>query len=57
MKKTGILKKTRRILVAAFAGSFAIYWFNLDNKFLYYVVYPTLQKRYDKVDLTREKHL
>ncbi len=57
MKKIAILKKMNCILAAAFAGSFAIYWFNLDNKFLYYVVYPQLQKRYDKVDLTRDKHL
>jgi len=53
----GIIKKINCILVAAFAGSFTIYWFNLDNKFLYYVVYPMLQKRYDKVDLTRDKRL
>lgn len=57
MKKMKLLKKVNRSLAIIFVSTFAIYWFNLDNKLLYYVVYPRLQKRYDKIDLTRDKHL
>lgn len=35
------------ILAALIAASMAIYWFNLDNKLIYYVVRPMLNKLYD----------
>lgn len=30
-----------------------IYWFNLDNKFFYYVVHPFLKKNYDRIQRDR----
>ena len=39
--------KLTGILFAIFLGSVAVYWFNLDNKLLYYVVRPILNKVYD----------
>lgn len=35
------------ILGALVPASMAIYWFNLDNKLIYYVVRPMLNKLYD----------
>lgn len=35
------------ILLGIFAGSLAVYWFNLDNKLIYYVVRPLLNKIYN----------
>ena len=32
---------------ALFAGTFLVYYFNLENKLIYRVVYPFLQKHYD----------
>jgi len=43
-KLLGFLAKTAAVL---FAATFAIYWFNLENKLLYYVVRPFLNKHYD----------
>ncbi|MGP1523625.1 MAG: hypothetical protein ACTTKC_10090 [Treponema sp.] len=37
------------ILAALFFLTVVIYWFNLDNKLLYYVVRPFLNKHYDAI--------
>lgn len=37
------------ILAALFFLTVVIYWFNLDNKLLYYVVRPFLNKHYDTI--------
>lgn len=36
------------VLAALWALTMLIYWFNLDNKLIYYVVRPMLNKCYDK---------
>lgn len=44
-------KAVRRILMGlacVFAATLVIYWFNLDNKLIYYGVRPILNKVYDK---------
>ena len=33
--------------LALFAGTFIIYMFNLENKLIYKVIYPFLQKHYN----------
>ena len=41
----------KKLLIAALSivpASMLIYWFNLDNKLLYYVVRPVLNKVYDR---------
>lgn len=38
---------------AAFALTQIIYWLNLDNKLVFRVVYPVLQKHYDKIERDR----
>jgi len=43
------------VLVALFVLLFTIYFFNLDMKFMTYVVAPILEKHYDKID--REQYL
>ncbi len=41
--------KTLLILgVGGFAATLVMYWFNLDNKMIYYGVRPLLNKLYDK---------
>ena len=57
MKK---LKKTLGILAGAgallYAGLFAVFYFDLDGKLLFYVVEPTLKKHYDNMprrDMTK----
>jgi len=41
--------KTLMILgVGGFAATLVMYWFNLDNKMIYYGVRPLLNKLYDK---------
>jgi hypothetical protein len=43
------LVKTLLILGAGgFAATLIMYWFNLDNKMIYYGVRPLLNKLYDK---------
>lgn len=43
------MKKTLLIGIAGIIpASMLIYWFNLDNKLLYYGVRPLLNKLYDK---------
>ena len=41
--------KTLLILgIGGFAATLVMYWFNLDNKMIYYGVRPLLNKLYDK---------
>ena len=42
-----LLGKTALIGGAAFVGTFALYMFNGENKLIYYVVRPLLNKHYD----------
>lgn len=37
----------------AFAATQVVYWLNLDNKLFFFIVYPFLQKRYDKAEHDR----
>ena len=46
MKK--LLPKLLLGAASVWVGSMLIYWFNLDNKLLYYVVRPVLNKVYDR---------
>ena len=36
------------LALGGFAATLAMYWFNLDNKTIYYVVRPVLDKIYNK---------
>ena len=48
MKCIGKLLKTLVLTaLALFAGTFIIYMFNLENKLIYYVLRPFLNKHYD----------
>ncbi len=47
-KKLGkVLGKAALFGFVAFASTFTIYMFNLENKLIYYVVRPFLNKHYD----------
>ncbi len=46
-KLLGILGKAALLLLGAFAATFTIYMFNLENKLIYYVIRPFLNKHYD----------
>ena len=46
-KPPGILGKAALLLLGAFAATFTIYMFNLENKLIYYVIRPFLNKHYD----------
>ena len=39
--------KVCEFALLAFVGTFGIYMFNLENKLIYYVVRPFLNKHYD----------
>ena len=45
MKFIGKLLKT--VALALFVSTFIIYMFNLENKLIYKVIYPFLQKHYN----------
>lgn len=52
MKKFGkvlfkILGKTLLVALIAFVATFALYMFNGENKLIYYVIRPFLNKHYD----------
>ena len=47
-KLIGILGKLALLLFGAFVATFTIYMFNLENKLIYYVIRPFLNKHYDK---------
>ena len=49
-----IIKIVAIVIVALFALTFTVYFFNLDMK-LTAAIYPWLEKQYDKVD--RDQHL
>lgn len=54
MKKCSkVMLKFFLCLFTLIAGTAAVWWFNLDNKLLYYVVYPMLQKHYNKQERDR----
>ena len=42
-----LLLKLLLVLLIAFVATFTIYIFNLENKLIYYVVRPFLNKHYD----------
>ena len=42
-----ILGKTLLVALIAFAATFALYMFNGENKLIYYVIRPFLNKHYD----------
>ena len=46
MKKA--IKTALVLSVGGFAATLLIYWFNLENKLIYYVVRPLLDKLYNK---------
>ncbi len=46
MKK--VLKTMLVMGLGGFAATLVMYWFNLDNKVIYYGVRPLLNKIYDK---------
>ena len=45
-----ILRKLFGVLAAAYAILFAVFFFDLDGKLLYYVVEPLLVKHYDRME-------
>ena len=45
-----VLGKLFGILAAVYALLFAVFFFDLDGKLLYYVVEPFLSKHYDKME-------
>lgn len=47
MKTAKILGKAALMGVGGFAALIAVYWWNLDNKFIFYVVRPLMNKLYD----------
>lgn len=49
-KALNILGKIFAVLAAAYAILFAVFWFDLDGKLLYYVVEPLLVRHYDKME-------
>jgi flagellar basal body-associated protein FliL len=49
-----ILKVLLIIVLALFAGTFTIYMFNLENKLIYNVIYPFLQKHYNSQQRNRK---
>jgi len=50
MKVCKVLKKTVGALAAVYAGLFAVFYFDLDGKLLYYVVEPFMIKRFDNME-------
>ncbi len=47
---TKVLGKLAAILAPVYAILFAVFYFDLDGKLLYYVVEPFLCKHYDKME-------
>lgn len=43
-----LFKKLLILFLGGFAAMLLMYWFNLDNKLIYYVVRPVLNRLYDK---------
>ena len=49
-KANKTLRKVVRIAGLAYAGLFAVYYFDLDGKLIYYVVEPFLDKHYSAME-------
>ena len=49
MKACRIIRKTLTIALAVYAALFAVFFFDLDGKLLYYVVDPFLRRHYDNM--------
>lgn len=47
MKTAKILGKAALMGAGGLAALIAVYWFNLDNKLIFYVVRPLMNKLYD----------
>lgn len=47
MKTAKILGKAALMGAGGFAALIAVYWWNLDNKLIFYVVRPLMNKLYD----------
>lgn len=45
-----LFRKLLGIAFIAFAAIFAIFWFDLDGKLMFYVVEPFLKKHYDNME-------
>lgn len=45
-----VLGKVFAALAAVYAALFAVFYFDLDGKLMYYVVEPLLVKHYDKME-------
>ena len=45
-----IIGKILKIFVIVYAALFAVFYFDLDGKFLYYIFEPMMVKRFDKMD-------
>ena len=41
------MKKAMLLMLSVIPASMMVYWFNLDNKLIFYVVRPILNKIYD----------
>ena len=54
-KKGGFAKKAVGLLGLVYAGVFAVFYFDLDGKLLYYVVEPFLKNHYDRMQ-RRDPH-
>lgn len=50
-----IAGKLALLATVGFVATFTVYMFNLENKLLYYVVYPMFQKIYNKQ--TRDRRI
>ena len=51
MKKAfKVIKKTAAIAAGIYALLFAVFYFDLDGKFIFHVVEPLLVKHYDKME-------
>lgn len=47
MRTAKFLSKAALLGVGGFAALIAVYWFNLDNKLIFYVVRPLMNMNYD----------
>lgn len=41
------MKKAMLLMLSVIPATMLVYWFNLDNKLIFYVVRPVLNKIYD----------
>jgi magnesium-transporting ATPase (P-type) len=49
-----IIKISAIVIAVFFVATFSIYWFNIENKLIYYVVRPFLNKHYDAMKRDRK---